>query len=51
NAQMPTDGFLLKSVSSNPMDMAGDDILPNHLDPLSNNVNCFRKNGLIHKPG
>lgn len=31
--------------------MAGDGILLNNLDSLSNNLNCFRKNGLIHKSG
>lgn len=36
------------------MDKVGDGILPNNLEPLSNDVNCFRakkRNGLIHKSG
>lgn len=33
------------------MDVAGDGILPMILDSLSNDLNCFRKNRLLHKSG
>lgn len=51
NDQIPIDGFLSKYVTSNPTEIAGVSVLPNNLNLLSNNVTCFRKSGLIHKPG
>ncbi|KAM9181376.1 integrator complex subunit 6-like isoform 5-T5 [Dugong dugon] len=51
NGQTAPDGFLSKSVPPKLVNMAGDDIPPNRLDSLSDDFACFRKDGLIHKPG
>ncbi|XP_012412275.1 integrator complex subunit 6-like [Trichechus manatus latirostris] len=51
NGQTAPDGFLSKSVPPKLVNMAGDDIPPNRLDSPSDDFACFRKDGLIHKPG
>ncbi|XP_023591255.1 integrator complex subunit 6-like isoform X1 [Trichechus manatus latirostris] len=51
NGQTAPDGFLSKSVPPKLVNMAGDDIPANRLDSPSDDFACFRKDGLIHKPG
>ncbi|XP_006992049.1 integrator complex subunit 6-like isoform X2 [Peromyscus maniculatus bairdii] len=50
NGQSPADGFLLKSSPAEFMNMAGDGLISNQLDSLSDDFTSLRKDGLIHKP-
>ncbi|XP_015107783.1 integrator complex subunit 6-like isoform X5 [Vicugna pacos] len=51
NGQISPDVFLSKSAAPELMNMAGDSILPNQLDPVSDDFTSLRKDALIHKPG
>ncbi|XP_050998522.1 sarcoma antigen 1 isoform X3 [Acomys russatus] len=51
NGQSPADGFLLKSAPAEFMNVAGDGLLSNQLDSLSDDFTGLRKDGLLHKPG
>ncbi|XP_052595672.1 integrator complex subunit 6-like isoform X4 [Peromyscus californicus insignis] len=50
NGQSPADGFLLKSAPAEFMNVAGDGLISNQLDSLSDDFTSLRKDGLIHKP-
>lgn len=50
NGQSPADGFLLKSAPAEFMNVAGDGLMSNQLDSLSDDFTGLRKDGLIHKP-
>ncbi|XP_027289150.1 integrator complex subunit 6-like isoform X6 [Cricetulus griseus] len=50
NGQSPADGFLLKSAPADFMNVAGDSLISNQLDSLSDDFAGLRKDGLIHKP-
>lgn len=50
NGQSPADGFLLKSSPAEFMNVAGDGLISNQLDSLSDDFTSLRKDGLIHKP-
>ena len=51
NGQISPDGFLSKSASQELMNMAGDGILPDQVDSLSDDFTSLREDGPIHKPG
>ncbi|XP_060148617.1 integrator complex subunit 6-like isoform X6 [Globicephala melas] len=51
NGQISPDGFLSKSAAPELMNMAGDSILPDQVDCLSDDFTSLRKDDLMHNPG